>query len=96
MKNYLQYFYLLSEFYNLFIIVSYKFLIFTFCVLVINVLKENVKNTAKFCLLFDRLFYCINGNFDKFYQTGIKRNSVLHGPSNKSVQIFDSMYFINL
>lgn len=45
-------------------------------------------------------FDSINGNFDKvidgkIYRTGILKNSVHHDLWNESLQILNSMYFIN-
>lgn len=82
------------------LIVTYKIYIFTFCVLAINILKENAKDTADFCLLFDRIFDSVNGNFDKvvdgkIYRTGVKKHSIHHDLWNKSVPILSSMYFVN-
>lgn len=65
-----------------------------------NIIGETAGNTAKFCLLFDKLFDSVNGNFnkvvdDKIYRTGITNCSPHHQLWQESLKILDSMRFIN-
>lgn len=58
------------------------------------------QDTATLCLFMDKLFDSMNGNFHKvvdgkIYRVAVKKNSPHHQLWRESIQVFDSMYFVN-